>query len=302
MVQWLTEGSATITLVRTKTITQYKDSAFNIIKINPLPPEPTISGIFETCRNNVESYTGTQIPGGSLLWSASGGLIIGDVDKSSVQVQWLSDASGTITLTQTLDSSGCRSSSYQTVLINPLPSTIISGPTTVLDNSPRTYSVEESQGNIYKWSAENGQIVGTESSSTVEIIWDREHAGEGKLKVVINSADGCTDSSEINVLFVIISVPENAKQANYSVKLYPNPSSGLINIDITAANSAYFVLEIYNAYGEKIKVLYSGIIEHEGLKAAWDGTDNVGRNVASGIYFVLIKNQHDSILRSILIL
>lgn len=76
--------------------------------------------------------------------------------------------------------------------------------------------------------------------------------------------------------------------------LYPNPSNPETWIPYQLAHDATVVLTIYNVSGKEVRRLYLGHQKagsyHPRSRAAyWDGLDDQGARVASGLYFVQLK-------------
>jgi hypothetical protein len=70
---------------------------------------------------------------------------------------------------------------------------------------------------------------------------------------------------------------------------HPNPFNPETEISYFLLQGAEVELIIYNVLGEKVKTLADGF-ENAGMKRVrWDGTDDEGQSVASGIYFYRIK-------------
>jgi hypothetical protein len=70
---------------------------------------------------------------------------------------------------------------------------------------------------------------------------------------------------------------------------HPNPFNPETEIGYFLPQASEVELTVYNVLGEKVKTLVDGF-ETAGLKRVqWDGTDDKGRAVASGIYFYRIK-------------
>jgi mannose/cellobiose epimerase-like protein (N-acyl-D-glucosamine 2-epimerase family) len=66
---------------------------------------------------------------------------------------------------------------------------------------------------------------------------------------------------------------------------YPNPFNPSTTIPFTLARSAVVSLKIYNALGQEVRTLLTGRKDAGQYTLQWDGRDNFGRSVASGIYF-----------------
>jgi hypothetical protein len=79
-------------------------------------------------------------------------------------------------------------------------------------------------------------------------------------------------------------------EGHLSLKLYalrPNPTSGASHIVYDVPRRAGALrLCIYNVRGQRVAVLVDGPIQRGRYETAWDGNDESGRPVASGVYFV----------------
>jgi|GEM_PF-6778518 len=67
---------------------------------------------------------------------------------------------------------------------------------------------------------------------------------------------------------------------------YPNPltSSGAIHFSVTKGGNV--VLAVYNTLGVKIRELFNKNIDHGSYDVQWDGNDDAGKAVPSGVYFI----------------
>lgn len=66
---------------------------------------------------------------------------------------------------------------------------------------------------------------------------------------------------------------------------YPNPFNPSTKIDFTIPNKAHVRLDIYNLLGREVATLINSKLAAGNYVVDWDGRDNKGVNVASGIYF-----------------
>jgi DNA-binding transcriptional regulator YhcF (GntR family) len=70
---------------------------------------------------------------------------------------------------------------------------------------------------------------------------------------------------------------------------YPNPFNPETEISFTLPENSYVSLTIYNIQGQKVKRLLNGYQPAGPRKVIWDGRDEKGEGVASGIYFYRIE-------------
>jgi len=70
---------------------------------------------------------------------------------------------------------------------------------------------------------------------------------------------------------------------------YPNPFNNHAIIPYELFQSAQVELSIYNSLGQEIRTLISGMVPAGGHTAQWDGRDDQGNSVASGVYVYRMK-------------
>jgi len=70
---------------------------------------------------------------------------------------------------------------------------------------------------------------------------------------------------------------------------YPNPFNPTTTISYDLPQSSHVSLEIFNVLGQRVRTLLEGDKPAGYYTATWDGSDNRGKGVASGIYFYRIK-------------
>ena len=77
---------------------------------------------------------------------------------------------------------------------------------------------------------------------------------------------------------------------------FPNPFNPTTQIQFRLIEPGPYSLEIYNNKGEKVKTLQRGIINGENIRktvsASWNGKDDFGNEVASGIYFIKLTGRN----------
>ncbi len=70
---------------------------------------------------------------------------------------------------------------------------------------------------------------------------------------------------------------------------YPNPFNPATTIAFNLPNAGQVELSIYNVLGQKVATIVDGQLEAGTHEAVWDGTDESGNAVGSGIYFYRIS-------------
>lgn len=70
---------------------------------------------------------------------------------------------------------------------------------------------------------------------------------------------------------------------------YPNPFNPVTGISFSLAVADQVVIEIYNIRGEKVRTLVNEYMEPNFYTLTWNGSDDNGRGVTSGVYFYKMK-------------
>ena len=70
---------------------------------------------------------------------------------------------------------------------------------------------------------------------------------------------------------------------------FPNPFNPVTNISFALVQTEKVNIDIYNVRGEKVKTLVNDEMERGHHSVIWNGRDNSGKNVASGVYFYKMK-------------
>jgi hypothetical protein len=71
---------------------------------------------------------------------------------------------------------------------------------------------------------------------------------------------------------------------------YPNPFNPQTTIEFALKQGGMATLEIYNSRGQHIRTLFQGYVSADRLnKAVWNGADDNGKSVASGVYFYRLR-------------
>lgn len=65
---------------------------------------------------------------------------------------------------------------------------------------------------------------------------------------------------------------------------YPNPFNPLTSITYSLPEDAFVSVRVYNILGQEVKTLMNGQQAAHSHRVVWDGTDTMGKPVASGMY------------------
>jgi hypothetical protein len=105
---------------------------------------------------------------------------------------------------------------------------------------------------------------------------------------------GCTSS---------VSEEEILELAQFALSQnYPNPFNQTTSIGFTLSRSGFVSLDIYDILGRKVRNLVSENMSSGYNSVLWDGTNDSGQDVASGIYFYQVKAGDSSDTRRLVLL
>jgi hypothetical protein len=83
---------------------------------------------------------------------------------------------------------------------------------------------------------------------------------------------------------------------------FPNPFNPETTISFDLNFSADVQIDIFNIKGQKVKSLVNGTFEKGRNEVIWNGVNNSGKSVASGLYFYQIKSGEETITRKMMLL
>jgi hypothetical protein len=81
---------------------------------------------------------------------------------------------------------------------------------------------------------------------------------------------------------------------------YPNPFSNKVIINYQIPKRTDVKLIIYDVLGREVKSLYSGMANQGNYTITWQGDDNKGKKVSTGVYFVRLEALGKNIGRKII--
>ena len=86
------------------------------------------------------------------------------------------------------------------------------------------------------------------------------------------------------------------------LKTYPNPFNAEINLVITRKDNILKALNIFDIEGKLVKTIYNPSPFQKTIKLKWDGKNNFGSSVPSGIYFIVSNDKNFQISNKIMLL
>ncbi len=257
----------------------------------------------ESCENNSFQCLGSATNYTSVLWETMGsGIFENQQTLGAVYVASEDDisAGSTQLILNIIDVDGLPASDTMMLTFNGLPNKTATpdGPVTIdlQITSQSDYTTETEQGaDAYVWSiypVDAGSIIGSGTTGTV--IWDIDFEGNAWINVAgINDCGTGTISDSLMV-----------EVGNYvgiddeiiaTMNITPNPNNGLFTISISSTDDNHYEISILNTLGKTI-LNYGTVDFSKSLESTIDL-----RNTTSGMYFVVIKNSTNRVIRKLLI-
>ena len=112
-----------------------------------------------------------------------------------------------------------------------------------------------------------------------------------------------TTRGEMSVLTDINDNRKNQVTNEFSLENnYPNPFNPTTNIKFTVPNMAKVSLVVYNTLGQKVRTLVNNKTLSGNQTAIWNGKNDFGNSVPSGIYYYRMESGNNSITKSMVLL
>jgi len=100
----------------------------------------------------------------------------------------------------------------------------------------------------------------------------------------------------LDIDFYFVSAEEEeVPQPQITMYNYPNPFNPSTTISFTAEDTENAELTIYNIKGQKVKQLLSDQLSSGEHSVVWDGRDDNGNEVGTGVYFYKLSNSDEHI-------
>jgi len=111
-------------------------------------------------------------------------------------------------------------------------------------------------------------------------------ADNGQRHSKFNSKEAANPDFHPYLELTLATSAENpVENLNISLSNYPNPFNPITNIKFSLKADSEVSLNIYNTRGQRVKTLIEDDIQAGYHSVVWNGTDESGKNVSSGVYF-----------------
>jgi gliding motility-associated-like protein len=202
-ITWSNTGNGTVVITETNT---FGCSATNTLNISMVPvPNPVISGSSTLCQYTTETYSVTSVPGNTYVWDVNGGVLNGPANGASVAVNWNSNGTGNIRVTER-NPFGCEQSFQVPVTVKERPVPVISGSSMGCTGTTYTYTTPVSANTNYLWSVTGGSLVAYNGANSVNVTWNNSPVHSISL-TAINTMTGCDSAVVFNVQVAPITPP-----------------------------------------------------------------------------------------------
>jgi flagellar hook capping protein FlgD len=71
----------------------------------------------------------------------------------------------------------------------------------------------------------------------------------------------------------------------FALMAYPTPAAGSLRLRFTSPTRGRVHLALYDLLGRRVRTLIDGVVDAGDLTRVWDGVDEGGRTMPSGVYF-----------------
>jgi len=143
------------------------------------------------------------------------------------------------------------------------------------DDSGATFYSSVAVSDAFNDSARCPSIT-VDANNVANVVWSDERTGSKDVYFAKGTVTGIEDI-DLNASPITLELLEN------------NPFIGTVSIRYILTKSAHIELAIYNIGGQLIKKLFSGEVMPGTHIVTWNGTDEMNRNVRSGIYFCHLR-------------
>jgi len=193
-------------------------------------------------------------------------------------------ATDTYTVTGT-DANGCMNTNTITIAVNALPSVSMSAFTTsVCDNGgPVSLGGGSPTGGMYSGTGVSGATFDPTGLSGMYLI-----------TYTVTDANLCSNSDTASIMVDLCSGIAAGNQPS-SVKVYPNPANGMVNVSITKANSEQITISIVDIQGKQV---YNETTKN--ISAEFNTQINI-ESLAKGVYYIKITTDNNTEIQKLIV-
>jgi len=132
--------------------------------------------------------------------------------------------------------------------------------------------------------------LGIETYGTYELLITSPDNQDHVTTVSVTEETGLTTDVTISLTSIGDEKPAQLARSNELHNAYPNPFNPSTTIEVDMARTEDVTLTIYNVAGQIVKTIHKGMLPAGSSNFVWNGTNNNGKVVASGLYFYQLRS------------
>ncbi|MCF8448147.1 MAG: PKD domain-containing protein, partial [Bacteroidia bacterium] len=212
-VNWNVAGVGSVSVLDSVNATGCKSTSLpHDVTVFALP-NPVITGANSVCNGTNMIYSTTNNSGHTYFWTVTGGTLASGQGTSNILVTWGTPGTGTISVRDSINSSGCEGTSANfNVVINSSPTPLISGLIEICEGGNATYTTPTVSGHSYIWNVIGGTIVSGQGTPSIDVNWPLNGSGSVEVTDSITGA-GCKVTT-LPYLVTIDTLPTPAISGN----------------------------------------------------------------------------------------
>ena len=249
----------------------------------------------EGCAGMEVTFTDASVGAVSWSWTFPGGTPVTSVEQNPVVVyNTKGDYDVTLEISDGTDTQVMTKTNYIHVDDVPAQAGLIDGDLYVGNGDVETYQIESLDNcTAYDWvltPAEAGVM--TMNMNEVEISWSESYIGNATLKVCGGNECGMGEYSDGLDIMVMDPTGINDISAK-EVTVYPNPTTGIFNLQLNATQETTYELTLMNALGVQVMT--------ETLKVNGAAIHSIDlSDMAQGVYYLYLRNSSGTIIEKII--
>jgi len=142
-------------------------------------------------------------------------------------------------------------------------------------------------------------------SDLITVTFDAMGLPEGTYEADITLSSNAGEDVVVPVTIEVIYDPTDAEAPTAILRLarnHPNPFNPKTAIAFSLARGGAAKLTVYDVQGRAVKTLVDGVLDAGEHQAVWDGRDEAGRALASGLYFYKLNAEGRELTEKMLML
>jgi len=159
-----------------------------------------------------------------------------------------------------------------------------------------------------------GLVTGVDAGVGQRVAWCGDVNGDGLNDVMFSSyhQNWTSKFGRVDIFGGDTSLVVGVKdESNYKIEPadfelrqnYPNPFNPKTTIEFTVNKSDKFTLKIYDTSGREVRTIFSNKYYSVGnYRTEWDGKDENGKTLSSGVYFYMLESTRESIVKKLILL